>query len=130
NDFLIGISIIDELLFSAFTSKSRSPILWVLNVLRSRELHRSGLVIYPLHSFGILGAGLFQWRTRSEVSMVSKELGIALSPQTNSWDRTRRFVNHCRRTFGIRRSLPNDLLEHWRRSRPVRWLERNPLLVM
>ncbi|MBI2267539.1 MAG: hypothetical protein HYU64_20615 [Armatimonadetes bacterium] len=40
------------------------------------------------------------------------------------------FLSEAAQVFDIKRRLPVDLIEHWRRSRPTKWLERNPLLAL
>src|SRR5207245_4853008 len=46
-----------------------------------------------------------------------------------SFEGTLKFLNESAASLGIRQQIPQDLMEHWRRSRPTKWLERNPLLI-
>jgi hypothetical protein len=40
------------------------------------------------------------------------------------------FLDHARTAFGIRHRLPTDTVEHFMRSRPLRWIEHNPLMAL
>src|ERR1700754_474001 len=54
----IGWTVLDELLFDELLQGSSAPILRVLERIRDARMTRPGLLIFPLHSFGILAAGL------------------------------------------------------------------------
>jgi hypothetical protein len=102
----------------------------VLQVIRRSGIHRPGLCVYPLHSLGIAGAGTFRTFTRTVLEVNLKEAGIVFSPQTNSMRETKHFLQRAASTLGIRQTIPTDLIDHYRRSRPTKWLERNPLLIV
>lgn len=124
----IGISVLDELLFHA-AAAGGDPVLGTLSFIRGRRLDRPGLVLYPLHSFGIVTAGLSHL-ARESVSIHNPEFGFAVSPQTNSMDKTLRFLEASRWSLGIGKRVPDDLIEHWHRSRDAEWIVHNPLLVL
>ncbi len=126
----LGPSVLDSLLFQAVAhSTDADPLRAVVQHIKDAGLHRSGCVLYPLHSTGILGAGIFEWAFRARVALVAPHFHIALRSQTNSFPATLDFIKTALKSFGIRQTAPLDLLEHWRRSRPTSWLERNPLLL-
>ena len=123
--------VLDELLLQEFsTAGSTRPVLAVLERIRDARMTRPGLILFPLHSFGILGAGFVHTFTTTRISVLEPRWGISLTPQTNSFDETLRFLEATLRAFKIRERLPTDLLEHWRRSRPADWLELNPLMAV
>lgn len=125
----IGVTVLDELIFGAIAhSETTDPVRVVLERIRDYGLHRPGLVIYPLHSMGILGAGLFQWETRANPTLYVPDFGLAVHPQTNSIDATFNFVKFAAESLGVRQDPPSDLIEHWFRSR-ASWLASNPLLI-
>jgi len=123
----IGPEVLDDLLLSAAVEGSPDPLSAVLEFLRDRRASRPGLVIFGLHSFGVLGGGLFRGPRR--ISFIHPGWGMALSPQTNQLARTTAFLEEARLAFGVHKPLSEDLLEHWLRSRAP-WLESNPLLAM
>jgi len=130
-DFYLGISVLDDLLFSSFArSETNEPLIEALDTIRDSGVLRPGLVIYPLHSLGVLGAGLVYSYTSSKIAFFLNNYGLAFTPQTNSMAATTEFLESVVSALGVRKTLPHDLLDHWRRSRSLKWLERNPLLVL
>lgn len=122
--------VLDELVFYvAREDQGPDPVAGVLQWIRDARATRPGLLIFPLHSLGVLGAGLLR-RSRGRVAFVNAPRGYAVTPQTNGLDRTLEFLDDARATFGIGQRLPYDLVRHWYRSRSATWLERNPLLVL
>lgn len=128
--FFVDTEVLDELIFySALDANVADPVLAVLEWIRDSRATRPGLMIFPLHSFGVVGAGLLR-PSVGRISFVNAAGGYALSPQTNNLQRTLAFLEETRRAFKVKKRLPTERLEHWRRSRPTKWLENNPLLVM
>ena len=127
----IGVSVLDELLFGAVAHDATTdPVRRVLEVIRDEGLHHPGLVIFPVHSFGMLGAGFLHWATDGRVEYMSEAFGIALSPQTNSLEKTVAFLERARLALGVGKSVAASSIGHWYRSRSAYWLTRNPLLVV
>lgn len=124
----IGPEIIDDLLIGAIVDGESDPLRAVVEFLRDRRANRPGLVIFALHSFGILGAGLLRGRQR-RASFIHPQAEIAIAPQSNSLEKTVAFLEEARAAFGVHKAIPIDLLEHWHRSRAP-WLERNPLMAL
>lgn len=130
-EIFISSIVVDELLYYEFARPgSSNPLLGVLERIRDARMTRPGLLLFPLHSFGILGAGLVHAWSASRIAVMKEKWGVALAPQTNSLSRTFTFIDEARRRFRIRERVPYDLIEHWSRSRPTKWLERNPLLAV
>ncbi len=127
----VGVSILDELLFNAVAHGTTSdPILEVLERVRSSGLHHPGLVIFPVHSLGMLGVGWIRATTDASVEYISPDFGVAVSPQTNSFDDTVAFLDRARKAFGVKKAVDKELMEHWLGSRSAHWLTSNPLLVV
>ncbi len=130
-EFFLGISVIDQLLFSAFAhTDEANPVLRALEVVRDAELLKPGFVVYPLPSLGVMAAGLLHAYSSSRVQFQVPGYGMIVSPQTNSFKKTLSFLEDSASILGIKKTIPMDLLEHWIRSRPTRWLEKNPLMVL
>jgi hypothetical protein len=130
-EFFLGISVIDQLLFSAFAhTNETNPILHALEIIRDSEVLRPGFVVYPIHSFGVMAAGLLHSYSSSRVQFQVPGYGLTVSPQTNSFEGTISFLKESASILGVKKTLPIDLLEHWMRSRPTKWLEKNPLMVL
>ena len=74
----MGLSVLDELLFYEFTrSGATDPVLGVLERIRDARLTRPGLILYPLHSFGIYGAGILHTFTKPTLAAESILNGVA-----------------------------------------------------
>lgn len=130
-EIFIGIDIIDELVFyGAQDHKVADLILEVLTRIRDGHMNRPGLIIFPVHSFGVLSAGLLYPLRRGQMTIVNPDSGYALFPQSNDMGRTFSQLERAAGQLGVKKALPRDLLEHWRLSRGAEWLERNPLLVV
>jgi hypothetical protein len=126
----IGVSVLDELLFRAVVEESNTPVLRTLELIRDNELHYPGFVVFPIHSFGILGAGLLQWSTNNQIDFTSSEFGVVMAPQTNSLDATIDLLKRACQAFEIDKQVSDSLVKHWYQSRSTFWLTRNPLLIV
>jgi hypothetical protein len=126
----VGGSVLDDLLFFALRNTTTpDPLLAALEFIRDRRVNRPGLVLMPLHGFGILGAGFLHSVTRRRVSVLRPEWGIALTPQTNRLSATVAWLEHARQGLGVRKAIPAEIVHHFHRSR-AEWLEVNPLLAV
>ena len=124
----IGVEVLDDLLFWAARQDERgAPVLAVLEFLRDRRANRPGIVVFGLHSLGVVGGGLVRGARRLHFEHAG--WGMAISPQTNSLDRSIAFIEDARESLGVRKRVDPDLLAHWHRSR-AEWLVTNPLLVV
>ncbi len=129
-ELLVGTEIIDYLLFQALKDPGDLPVVQaILEALRRARVGAAGFVVFGVHSLG-LTADLRELVGRRRLEFVQPEWGIAISSQTNDFERTLEFLDRVRTSFGIDGELPRESLEHWRRSRPTDWLERNPLLIV
>jgi hypothetical protein len=129
-EIFIGVEVLDELLFHAARKPgAHDPLLDTLEFLRDRRATRPGFVLFPVHSLGVLRAGLLFGRARRQVQFLNPDWGIAITPQTNALDETFDWAERARVAFGVHRPVDPDLIEHWHRSRAP-WLTRNPLLAI
>jgi hypothetical protein len=127
----LSLNTIEQLLYLSLRKSPANPLQTFIQVLFDNGLHHPGFVLYPLHSFGFLAAGLFSsFKRRSQPRIDLSSAGIALTPQTNSLDRSAAFLNDTRKKFGISHKIPDGLLDHFYRSRDLRWYTHNPLLAV
>jgi len=127
----IGLSVLDDLLFSGFRSKPPSDaIAHALTIIKDNDVHKPGFILYPIHSLGINGAGFFEFFAKSRVQLAIPSAGILLRAQTNSLDGSLEFLDAARSEFGVSKRISRDTMEHYHRSRSTRWLTRNPLLAV
>jgi hypothetical protein len=127
----IGLSVIDELLFSGFRlAPSIDPVVRALNVIRDNGIHKAGFVLYPIHSMGINSVGFFEFFSKARVQLAIESAGLILRAQTNGFDGSLAFLDEARYSFGIEKKIKRDLVEHYNRSRTAKWFTRNPLLAV
>jgi hypothetical protein len=125
----IGLYTLDELFFDAVKRGGPDPVVSVLERLHRSNRNAPGLVIFPLHSFGVLAAGLLQPFGRAAYTLVRPDAGYVITAQTNSLRRTISLIDKTRAYLGVTKRIDPSLIEHWRKSRGADWLERNPLLI-
>jgi len=127
----IGGSVLDQIIYEKLRDASvTDPIGDALSLIRAVGIHKPGLVLYPLHSFGLLSVGLFEKLTPHRYELFVDPGEICVRGQTNSLKETIRFIERASVSMGINRTVPVDSVEHYSRSRPTKWLTKNPLLVL
>ncbi|MBS3026667.1 MAG: hypothetical protein HCA26_06415 [Dolichospermum sp. DET66] len=130
-EIFISRNIIESLLFSLIKDPHvNNPIEKFLYLIEDYGLHRPGLVIYPIHSFGILGLGYARFFTKSKAYFLLEDAGIAITPQSNSKEVVYSLLEEIPFKMGIQEKVPIDSIEHYTRSRSLGWLTNNPLLFV
>ncbi|MEM6275247.1 MAG: hypothetical protein AAF735_08415 [Myxococcota bacterium] len=127
--FFIGTTVVDGLLFDVLRAGIQKPVLRLLEVIRDHGLHHPGLLVFPTHSFGIMAAGFLHSYSSTRVEYAAPEHGLMLCPQTNDLQRTLDVLRRACAQLQIARRIPQELIEHWYRSR-TDWLTKNPLLLV
>jgi len=131
NEVFIGINVIDQLIFDLLRSGKGSDLASeFFNLIQELGLHREGFVLFPLHSFGVLGLGFYRFVEKASPNMILGDTGLAITAQTNSEEQTIEFLNSAKAAFGIKQNIPVDLVQHFTRSRSLHWTVRNPLLAV
>jgi hypothetical protein len=129
-EIYLSVGTIDELFYDVLLIEHERPVERFVEVVLENGLHNPGLVIYPLHSFGLLGLGIYNFFKKSSIRLNLSTVGIAVTPQNNNSKKTAIFLEDTRKAFKIKHKVPMDLLDHYRRSRDLRWLDQNPLLAV
>jgi hypothetical protein len=121
--------VLTDLLFYASRDASvADPHLAALEFLRDRRVNRPGLVLLPLHGFGIRGAGLSPIAAL-QFHVLRPQWDLALTPQTNNMRDTLRWLDAARTALGVQKRVPTEASISYRRSR-AKWLDHNPLLAV
>jgi len=129
-NFFIGISVLEEVIFYNFkVANGINPIVGALESIRDAGVLRAGFVLYPLHSIGVTYGGILQSFAHSNIEFHIPNIDIVVTPQTNSFTDSIEFIKRAASKLSINKNIPVDLIEHWHRSRPTKWIEKNPLLV-
>lgn len=129
-NFFIGISVLEEVLFQHFKiQNNNNPILSTLESIRDAGVLKAGFVLYPLHSLGVIYGGILKSYAHASMTFHVPNIDIIVTPQTNSLSSSLEFIRKSTTLLGINKTIPVDSIEHWHRSRPTKWIERNPLLI-
>lgn len=129
SDVFIGFGVIDELIFQAVRAGAGRVVDAVLDGVIANGLHEPGVVVMPLHGFGI-AKPLTEIFRGPPASIVLPEAGLALTAQTNNLDATLGFIERARAGLGIAQSFEPQEIRSYAAGDRLSWLERNPLLVM
>lgn len=132
HEVYVGVDVVDRILFDAlYDDACADPCRRVIEVILTSGLHHPGFVLYPLHSFGILGEGWLRFfQPRSTTHLSIKQAGVAVSAQTNSVDGTVDFLRTALKELGIAGRIVRDDIKHNATNPVVKWLTRNPLMVV
>ena len=129
-NFFLGISVLEEVLFQNFKlPNNHNPIISTLESIRDAGVLRAGFILYPLHSLGVIYGGLLHSYTKASMTFHVPDMDVIVTPQTNSLSNSLGFIKKSTKILGINKKIPIDLIEHWHRSRPTQWIEKNPLLI-
>ncbi len=127
----IGGSVLDQILYDKIRDEAvDDPVTAALVLIRSVGIHKPGVILYPIHSLGLLGVGLWEKLTKGRYELFISDAEICVRAQTNSLKETIAFVERSAESFGVNRTVPVESMEHYERSRPTKWLTRNPLLAV
>ncbi len=100
----VDTEVLDELLYwSVRDPDINDPIYGVIQWIRDVKANRPGLLLFPLHSLAVLGAGLIR-PARGRIRFINPERGYAVTPQTNDFNRTRAFLDEVAVAFGAARA--------------------------
>lgn len=133
HEIFIGIEVIDRLLFDLLiTNQDMDFVPRFFSLIRDKQLHRDGFVLFPLHSFGVLGLGFYHFlkKNKNMTNMFLEDADLAITAQTNDTKQTMDFLNDAKDMFGIKHRIPIDTLEHFMRSRSLHWFSRNQLFAI
>jgi hypothetical protein len=127
----LSVEVVDRLLFDIISDITKiDPIAEFFDFVINKGLHQPGFVLYPLHSFGIQGFGIFDiYKDKRKPYIEIKKAGLMITAQTNSKDKTVEFLYNVRKSFKIKQKLPRNFAMHLHNS-VTDWLTRNPLLAL
>lgn len=126
----IGIEVIDQLLFDVVAHSADFILKDFFDALFAHGIPSRGVIVYPLHSFGVLGLGFLSFFEKSQAEIVVKDASLAISAQTNGNEASIEFLERTVAALGLDRHIERSDIEHYVRSRPLKWFRANPLLVV
>src|ERR1035438_4618682 len=80
----IGKSVLDQIVYDKIRDKSiDDPIGAALGLIQSVGIHKPGIILYPLHSFGLSGVGILEKLTPYRYELFAREGDLWVRAQTN-----------------------------------------------
>lgn len=126
-DIYISSYALDDIIFNCI--KNSNPNDFKIDVLKLIELNNldaKSIVIFPIHNFGFQFLGL---KNIFNGSLTSLEIdNFQINTQSNSLEKTQELIsNYAKKVFG--KKIDISLLHHFYKSRSLKWLTKNPLLL-
>lgn len=133
NQIFVSAYAVDETLWLILCDPAiADPVRAFFDQLRDSGVHHPGFVVYPIHSFGILGGAALLPFAREKVRLdLTPAPGIAITPPLRDMARVHEYLRDAPSLLGISGTIdyPHDHVRHYRVSRGLDWLERNPVLL-
>lgn len=123
-------SFVELVIFDALLNANASNLLAYINsAIKASGLTRDSVVIFPLHSFGFASRD-FQIYRRRHPAYAGGE-NFRLYSQSNSLDTTIDNIFNYLDAIKLpnRSKLDAETIRHYHRSRSMKWLEANPILI-
>lgn len=131
-DIYISPAAVDDIIFSCIKDYDASVLLEKIDehIIKSR-LNRNSVVIIPLHSFGFKYFGL-RHLSKNDSKIFFENSNFRVYPQTNSYKKSIEIIKQYIDDIKLpnRRKLDDDLFNHFYKLRSLKWLERNPFMIM
>lgn len=126
----VGVDVIDRLLFDILRRNASRVVHDFFDVMFAHGVPSAGLVVYPLHSFGVLGLGLFTFLSGSRPEIVLKQAKMAVGAQSNRRETSIEFLERSAIALSLDRKIDRTEIDHFIDTRSLKWFDSNPLLVV
>lgn len=126
----LGRTLAEEIIFAAIKINDAPFHEKIVSIIETNNLHEPGLIVYPLSSFGIYGAGFGEFFGSTRTSVEMPEQGVILYPQANNDNLIYQRIKRALKSFSITGSLDADSLAHYLKSRPLKWVHQNPIMLV
>ncbi|WP_457578837.1 hypothetical protein [Ensifer adhaerens] len=130
HDMYVGTSLIEEEVFDLVRAGADDPVLDFLKLIEVRQLHGAGFLLFPVHSYGVLGHGIGSVFVDTVPHLIIPESGLALTPQLNTFEKVGAFLQNAVEHLGIGGKLNLDDLRKMCVHPALKWVMKNPLLVL
>lgn len=129
-DILISQSALDHIIF--YEIKKSTPQNLINNIINSvskNNLNKRSVILFPIHSFGINNMNYIYFTDKRPLIYTNDNFAIV--PQTNSLSKTKEIIrlfldNNKMKSI----KFDESMIDHYFKYRNMKWLERNPLLII
>jgi hypothetical protein len=126
----VGISIIDEFVFQSAKKAPQAIAQDVVSSLTKTQAGKPGFVLYPLHGFGMKQPILMGNDSMLKPYLLLKNMGVCLSPQSNSFEAAVKRVSEMAAKLGVVGKIDSSDLRHHTSAGAMDWFTRNPLMMV
>ncbi|QKS54034.1 hypothetical protein HUE56_26475 (plasmid) [Azospirillum oryzae] len=126
----VGVSVLDEFVLSAAQNGHADICGRVIQDLRSAGVERPGFVLYPLTEFGMEIPPLMTASSELESMAVFLDANFAVTAQANGFDEALANLRKMATALGITAEIHRSDIEHYARGSNMKWLTRNPLMLV
>ncbi|MCK1285422.1 hypothetical protein IVB41_15990 [Bradyrhizobium sp. 44] len=126
----IGVSVLDDFVLVAAQTGQPDISGRVIQELRRAGAERPGFVLYPLVEFGMEIPPLLRKSQHLRSMAVFPDANFAITAQSNSSDQAYGRVVKMARALGISSKIDRSDIEHHARAGNMKWLTRNPLMLV
>ncbi|PZO26749.1 MAG: hypothetical protein DCF13_13230, partial [Flavobacteriaceae bacterium] len=126
-DIYISSYALDDIIFYCIkNSNLQNFIVDVLEKIELNKLNAKSIVIFPIHNFGFQFFG-FKNIFNGSLTTLSFD-NFQINTQTNDFEKTKKLIsNYAEKVF--QKKINISLLYHFYKSRGLKWLSKNPLLI-
>jgi len=128
-DCFVGLSVIDELIFQAVTAGETDIAAAVFHAIVGHQLHDPGMIVFPLHGFGIARPLRDSFRDGPHPHLLLESAGLFVMAQTNDIEKTITLLEGARSPMGIAHGFDAGGIRSYTAGDRLSWLHRNPVMA-
>lgn len=128
-DCFVGLSVIDDLIFQAVKAGRSDIVAEVINAIVGHQLHDPGMIVFPLHGFGIARPFADTVRSGPHPQLVLEPAGLCVMAQTNDIAKTIALLDDARVPMGITHDFDGPGIRSYAAGDRLSWLHSNPIMA-
>jgi hypothetical protein len=128
-DCFVGLSVIDDLIFQAVKAGRPDIVAEVINAIVGHQLHDPGMIVFPLHGFGIARPYADTMRAGPHPQLFLGAAGLCVMAQTNDIEKTITLLDDARVPMGITHDFDGAGIRSYTAGDRLSWLHRNPIMA-
>jgi hypothetical protein len=128
-DCFVGLSVIDDLIFQAVKAGRPDIVAEVINAIVEHQLHDPGMIVFPLHGFGIARPFADMVRSGPHPQLLLEAAGLCVFAQTNDIEKTIELLDDARVPMGIAHDFDGPGIRSYTAGDRLSWLRSNPIMA-
>lgn len=128
-DCFVGLSVIDDLIFQAVKAGRPDIVADVIKAIVGHQLHDPGMIVFPLHGFGIARPFADTVRSGPHPQLLLEAAGLCVMAQTNDIDKTIVLMDDARVPMGITHAFDGPGIRSYTAGDRLPWLRSNPIMA-